>query len=127
MSVHAHCLVEFTADANRATVVVLYRPYVLKGPASLPDNTRAQWEKTALERARTAASNTNSLLQKLININSIQYLRPMVWVLFDSPAVKQTNGSGYPPSFLQCKFTFSTAGRQTLCREDWDTIASNSV
>lgn len=70
-----HCVI---AELLRAAVVVLYRPYVLVGPATLPLQEQAHWQKIALQRARTAACNTNALLEKLISIDAVRYLRPMM-------------------------------------------------
>ena len=71
----------YTLYANmntRATVIVLYRPYVLNGPTALPFEVQALWQKKALDQARAAASDTNSLLEKLIDIDAVQLLRPMM-------------------------------------------------
>lgn len=62
----------------QATVTVLYRPYVLGGPAALPATAPPSWHKAASEKARAAASSTNKLLEKLIELNAIEYLKPMM-------------------------------------------------
>jgi hypothetical protein len=61
-----------------AVIVVLYRPYVLNGPTVLPFEVQALWQKKALNQARAAASNTNSLLEKLIDLDAVQFLRLMM-------------------------------------------------
>jgi hypothetical protein len=60
-------------------MAVLYRPYVLNAPTSLPVEGHAPWPKKALGRARAAASNTNSLLEKVIELNAVQLLKPMMY------------------------------------------------
>ena len=62
----------------RATVTVLYRPYVLSGVSALPFEAQPSWQKTVLEQARAAASNTNSVLEKIIEFNFVHLLKPMM-------------------------------------------------
>ena len=69
----------YTNIDTRATVVVLYRPYVLNGPTTLPFEVQALWQKKALDQARAAASDTNGLLEKLIDLDAVQFLRPMMY------------------------------------------------
>jgi hypothetical protein len=57
---------------------MLYRPYVLSGPSSLSSSTHSAWQKTALDQARAAASNTNIILEKIIELNAIHFLKPMM-------------------------------------------------
>ncbi|KAF5614147.1 cutinase transcription factor 1 beta [Fusarium subglutinans] len=40
--------------------------------------TPLDWHKVALRRARDAAANTNALLQRLIELDAIEYLKPMI-------------------------------------------------
>lgn len=63
---------------RRATIAILYRPYVLNRSTSLPAGAHSLWQKTATSRAREAASNTNGLLQSLIELDAIRYLKPMM-------------------------------------------------
>ncbi|KAE9376219.1 hypothetical protein N431DRAFT_404413 [Stipitochalara longipes BDJ] len=65
-----------------ATVAVLYRPYVLSGPLLVPSDAHSSWQKTALDQARTAASNTNTVLEKIIELNLIHLLKPMMITSF---------------------------------------------
>lgn len=58
--------------------MVLYRPYVLNGPSVLPGEVQARWQKLALDRARAAASNTNNVLEKIIELNVVDLLKPMM-------------------------------------------------
>ena len=62
----------------RATVAVLYRPYVLGSLADLSTTVPRSWHKIALGKARAAAANTNNLLEKLIELNAIEFLKPMM-------------------------------------------------
>jgi hypothetical protein len=59
-------------------VTVLYRPYILGGDASLAAPAPTSWGKTALERGRAAVSRTNNILEKLIELNAIESLKPMM-------------------------------------------------
>ncbi|UKZ55988.1 hypothetical protein TrVGV298_009812 [Trichoderma virens] len=56
----------------QATIAILYRPYVLNRSTSLPSGAYSLWQKTAASRAREAASNTNGLLQSLIELDGIR-------------------------------------------------------
>ncbi|KAJ9605303.1 hypothetical protein H2200_009960 [Cladophialophora chaetospira] len=62
----------------QATVTVLYRPYVLGGTAALPGTAPPSWHKTTLGKARAGASSTNNILEKLIELDAIRYLKPMI-------------------------------------------------
>lgn len=53
-----------------ATVAVLFRPYVLSGPS--------ESQSYAFEQAHVAASGTNSILEKIIGLNAVHLLKPMV-------------------------------------------------
>jgi hypothetical protein len=65
----------FANDAPpRASVAVLYRPYVLSESSSMPST----WQQTALDQARAAASNTNTVLEKIIELDLIHLLKPMM-------------------------------------------------
>ncbi|CAK7236100.1 hypothetical protein SCUCBS95973_009492 [Sporothrix curviconia] len=60
-----------------ATVAILYRPYLLHAPASLPAGTSEAWQTRAARRARAAASRTNDILHRLIELDAIHLLKPM--------------------------------------------------
>ncbi|KAL5083897.1 hypothetical protein Trisim1_000806 [Trichoderma cf. simile WF8] len=62
----------------QATIAILYRPYVLNRATPLPSGAHSLWQKIATSRAREAASNTNGLLQSLIEVDGIRYLKPMM-------------------------------------------------
>ncbi|KUJ13906.1 uncharacterized protein LY89DRAFT_590938 [Mollisia scopiformis] len=61
-----------------ATVAVLYRPYVLSTPSTPASEKPTSWQRAALEQARTAASNTNTVLEKIIELNTVHLLKPMI-------------------------------------------------
>ncbi|CAK7234605.1 hypothetical protein SBRCBS47491_009007 [Sporothrix bragantina] len=60
-----------------AAVAILYRPYLLHAPASLPEGASDAWRTRAARRARGAASRTNDILQQLIELDAIHLLKPM--------------------------------------------------
>ncbi|VTT68198.1 unnamed protein product [Fusarium fujikuroi] len=74
LSIHAYQIDLF----YQATVAILYRPYALNESAPPPTGTPIDWHKVALRRAREAAANTNALLQRLIELDAIKYLKPMI-------------------------------------------------
>jgi hypothetical protein len=39
---------------------------------------QVSWQKTAMEKARTAASSTNRCLEKIIELNGVHLLKPMM-------------------------------------------------
>ncbi len=61
-----------------AAVAILYRPYVLGAPASIPAEASEQWKKAVSRKARAAASNTNTLLGKIVELKAIHLLKPMM-------------------------------------------------
>lgn len=63
---------------SRATVTVLYRPYVLNAPASFPEHSTPHWQKIAQNRAREAASATNNTLEKIIELDVVKSIKPML-------------------------------------------------
>lgn len=60
-----------------AATAVLYRPYILKGPPGLTHEVQKTWQKMCLERAKGAASRTNSVLETLMNADLVKYMKPM--------------------------------------------------
>ncbi|CAK7199904.1 hypothetical protein SEUCBS139899_002591 [Sporothrix eucalyptigena] len=60
-----------------ATVAILYRPYLLHAPASLPAGASDAWQTRAARRARAAASRTNDILHRLIELDAIHLLKQM--------------------------------------------------
>ncbi|KAL7895565.1 hypothetical protein HDV63DRAFT_381750 [Trichoderma sp. SZMC 28014] len=62
----------------QASIAILYRPYALSRSSSLPVGALPRWRQTATARAREAASNTNGLLQSLIELDAIRYWKQMI-------------------------------------------------
>ncbi|EPE04422.1 c6 transcription factor [Ophiostoma piceae UAMH 11346] len=65
-----------------ATAAILYRPYLLQAPSSLPLEASQQWYKTAARRARIAAASTNDVLNRLIDLEAVHLLKPMTITAF---------------------------------------------
>jgi hypothetical protein len=64
---------------HRATLIVLYRPYVTTDDGvSLKEEDR--WQAESYQKAKSAASKINAVLEKLIDINMVKYFKPMTWV-----------------------------------------------
>ena len=61
----------------RATVVVLHRSYVLQDFADMFAEGQEQWRIRFLNKARAAAANTNSVLEKLMSLDLVRYMKPM--------------------------------------------------
>ncbi|KIH89951.1 hypothetical protein SPBR_00258 [Sporothrix brasiliensis 5110] len=60
-----------------ATAAILYRPYLLQAPASLPRGASPAWQRDVARRARAAAARTNDTLNTLIELDAIHQLKPM--------------------------------------------------
>ncbi|CZR58718.1 related to cutinase transcription factor 1 beta [Phialocephala subalpina] len=69
-SILVHLHVHHVELFYEATVAVLFRPYVLSGPS--------ESQSYAFEQAHVAASSTNSILEKIIGLNAVHLLKPMV-------------------------------------------------
>lgn len=65
---------------NRAVVTVLYRPYVLD-PAVVA-NVNPDIARHALDRARQAAARTNAVLERIIDLDAVHLLKPMMQVSY---------------------------------------------
>jgi hypothetical protein len=63
---------------SRATVVVLYRPSILGGQSNLGSEIQGSWQQTTIEQARTAAFTTNAILEKIIELDKVHLLKPMM-------------------------------------------------
>ncbi|KAI5460766.1 fungal-specific transcription factor domain-containing protein [Mariannaea sp. PMI_226] len=60
-----------------ATTVVLYRPYIFKGPVDSDEAVTKLWQQKSLDRARSAAANTTRVLEGLLETSSIKNLKSM--------------------------------------------------
>lgn len=67
---------------GRATIAILYRPYVLGAVGKSTFDSSEKWQRNAIRRAREAAACTNSLLESLIELDAIKYLKPMMYAHF---------------------------------------------
>lgn len=61
--------------SSSAAIVVLYRPAI--DFQSAPDNSKSPTELEALKKARAAAAKTNRVVERLIELDLVHYLRPM--------------------------------------------------
>lgn len=60
---------------TRTTVIILYRPCVLRGTG---EATKADgWQQRSRQKAKTAATNINNVMEKLIDLDMIKFLKPM--------------------------------------------------
>jgi hypothetical protein len=60
---------------NRATIIVLHRPRIdFRSP---PDSFKQDPEQTIMRKARSAAARTNRVLEKVIELDMVHYLKPM--------------------------------------------------
>ncbi|KAJ3497527.1 hypothetical protein NLG97_g1837 [Lecanicillium saksenae] len=62
----------------QAAIAILYRPYVLSAATEALPNSSQSWRRNAVRRGREAASTTNNLLEQLIELGGIKYLKPMM-------------------------------------------------
>lgn len=62
----------------RATIAILYRPYVLSATDPSTPDPDQQWRRNAIRRGREAASSTNNLLEQLIELDAVKWLKPMM-------------------------------------------------
>ena len=68
------------ADHCRATVIVLYRPYIAKGPAHPEEAVEEYWRMRSLDKTRSAAANTSRILESLVEMNLVKYMKSMALV-----------------------------------------------
>ncbi|KAJ6789457.1 hypothetical protein PWT90_00258 [Aphanocladium album] len=62
----------------QAAIAILYRPYALSAASrAMPDFSQSWW-RNAVRRGREAASTTNNILEQLIELGGIKYLKPMM-------------------------------------------------
>ncbi|TQW01066.1 C6 transcription factor [Cordyceps javanica] len=62
----------------QATIAILCRPYILAATKSSRPDQNQQWKQSVVRRGREAASKTNNLLEQLIELDAIAYLKPMM-------------------------------------------------
>lgn len=61
----------------RTAIIVLQRPFVLQKADSNDPQESISWQSSALQKAKTAATNINTVLSRLIDLNMVKYLKPM--------------------------------------------------
>ncbi|KAM3550532.1 hypothetical protein ARSEF4850_008298 [Beauveria asiatica] len=62
----------------QATIAILCRPYVLDATKSSAADENPKLKQSLIRRGRNAASSTNDLVEQLIEMNAIQYMKPMI-------------------------------------------------
>ncbi|KAI1167622.1 fungal-specific transcription factor domain-containing protein [Nemania serpens] len=60
-----------------AATIALWRPYTNRAPAGVPSDQEGAWFALVHQKIRTAAGNTNTMLDKVINDQLIGYIGPM--------------------------------------------------
>jgi predicted NUDIX family NTP pyrophosphohydrolase len=61
----------------RAAIIVLHRPYLLQKMHHFPPGEKQSWQALSQGKAKTAAANINVLLERLINLDMIRFLKPL--------------------------------------------------
>lgn len=61
-------------------MITLHRPYVQHTRSEDLTGEELAWAKQSHQKARTAATNINFILERLIDIDMIRYLKPMTYV-----------------------------------------------
>ena len=59
---------------------MLYRPYIAKGPAHPEEAVEEFWKIRSLEKTRSAAANTSRILEILVEMNLVKYMKSMALV-----------------------------------------------
>ncbi|OAA43538.1 C6 transcription factor [Beauveria brongniartii RCEF 3172] len=62
----------------QATIAILCRPYVLDATKSSAADANPKLKQSFIRRGREAASSTNDLVEQLIEMNAIEYMKPMI-------------------------------------------------
>ncbi|KFZ15702.1 hypothetical protein V502_05445 [Pseudogymnoascus sp. VKM F-4520 (FW-2644)] len=70
---HVHQLQLF----YEATIIVLHRPYLLPRANEMASSEEKSWQALSRQKAKTAATNTNVVLERLIDLDMIKCLKPM--------------------------------------------------
>ena len=74
---------------TRTTIIVLHRPYILQtvNKMNLPEE--ASWQAQSRQKAKRAASNINVVLERLIDMDMIKFLKPMRWAHKHPPSITE--------------------------------------
>ncbi|KAM3502005.1 hypothetical protein MY10362_005152 [Beauveria mimosiformis] len=62
----------------QATIAILCRPYVLDATKSSAADANPKLKQSLIRRGREAASSTNDLVEQLIEMNAIEYMKPII-------------------------------------------------
>ncbi|KAM3513224.1 hypothetical protein MY11210_003090 [Beauveria gryllotalpidicola] len=62
----------------QATIAILCRPYVLNATKPSAADENAKLKQSIIRRGREAASSTNDLVEQLIEMHAIEYMKPMI-------------------------------------------------
>ncbi|KAM3482976.1 hypothetical protein MY8738_003660 [Beauveria namnaoensis] len=62
----------------QATIAMLCRPYVLNATSTFAADEYAELKQSFLRRGREAASSTNELVEQLIEMNALEFMKPMM-------------------------------------------------
>jgi len=61
----------------RTTVIVLHRPYILRGANAVSLSEEDLWQAESRGKAKIAATNINGVLERLIDKDLVKFLKPM--------------------------------------------------
>jgi hypothetical protein len=76
---HVNIPFPFSTDTSlSATMIALYRPYLMKDILNKQSISEETWLPTAQQRTRDATANTHSLLDNIAATNMIRFLGPMM-------------------------------------------------
>ncbi|KAH8710814.1 Cutinase transcription factor 1 beta [Beauveria bassiana] len=67
----------------QATIAMLCRPYVLNATSTFAADEYTELKQSFLRRGREAASSTNELVEQLIEMNALEFMKPMMCVSCD--------------------------------------------
>jgi hypothetical protein len=59
-------------------MIALYRQYILTSPEGITSMQKDAWHNTVLEKVKSAASNTSSILNQLISKNMVKFCQAML-------------------------------------------------
>jgi len=74
------CLLRLTGtDADRAILIMFYRPYGTESPEGLHPAQQQKWQHRMRREADTAASRSNDILDMLAQENLLEFALPMTY------------------------------------------------
>lgn len=75
---------------SRAVVIVLHRPYVLVAAGGSILKEEDLWQADSYPKAKTAATNFNGVLERLIDADMVKCLKPLTYL-----SASSNQGSSY--------------------------------